>query len=77
LYELVTQVTLKEVLLPGMGKGQCVFYGLETHCMGKTQTWSVAKVQGKNAAQGIQSIHPFINPPILLAITLTSQEVTI
>jgi hypothetical protein len=45
--------------------------------MGKTQTWSVAKFQRKHTAQGIQSIHPFINPPILLAITLTSQEVTI
>jgi len=67
LYELVTQVTLK-VLLPQLGK---------THFWGKNQTWSVAKAQGKHAAQGIQSIHPFINPPILLAITLTSQEVTI
>jgi hypothetical protein len=74
LYELVAQVTLKEVLLPGLGKAQCFFYGLETHC---TQTWSIAKVQGKHTAQGIQSIQPFINPPILLVITLTSQEVTI
>jgi len=77
LYELVTQVTLKEVLLPELEKAQCVFYGSKTHCMGKTQTWSVAKVQRKHTAQVIQSIHPFINLTILLTITLTSQEVTI
>lgn len=75
-YQLVTQVTLKVVLLPGLGKAQCVSYGSETHCLGKTQTWSVARVQRQHNAQGIQSVHPFINSLILLAITLTSQKIT-
>jgi len=59
------------------GKRPVCFVWVRNPLLGKKQTWSVAKAQRKHAAQGIQSIHPFINPYILLAITLISQEVTI
>jgi hypothetical protein len=44
---------------------------------GKPKLVVVARIQRKHTAQGIHSIHPFINPPILLAHTLPPQKLTI